>query len=92
MREVSLLPSSLRLDLLLSAAGFSSGSSSDWPSVVSQAILLACVGQAFTNTVSSDTRTAARHQTHSVHMHKDAFHAHGARTHICCTYRCFGDL
>lgn len=40
MREVSLLPSSLRLDLLLSASGFSLGSSSDWPPVaLSQALL-----------------------------------------------------
>lgn len=67
MREVSLLPSSLRLDLLVSATGFSFGSSSDWLSALSQAVLLACAGQTFT-LFSSGTRTAARQQ--SVHMHR----------------------
>lgn len=79
MREVSLLPSSLRLDLLVSASGFSFGSSSDWPSVASQAVLLARAGQ----TLSSGTRTAARQQsvaahaqTHFMHMqHTSAVHA-----------------
>lgn len=59
MREASLLPSSLRLDLLLSVAGLSFGSSSDWLSVASQAVLLACAGQ----TLSSGTRTAARQRS-----------------------------
>lgn len=44
MREVSLLPSSLRLDFLLSATGFSFCSSSDWQSVLSPSLLLARAG------------------------------------------------
>lgn len=81
MREVSLLPSSLRLDLLVSATGFSFGSSSDWPSVLSQAVLLACAGQTFTVQVrykNGCTAAAGAHaQTHFMHMQQtSAEHTH----------------
>lgn len=82
MREVSLLPSSLRLDLLLSAFGSCFCSSSDWQSALSQAILLACVGQAFTNTLFSCTFKYKHGDITTpilyVHMHTCAFHAYAA--------------
>lgn len=91
MREASLLPSSLRLDLLLSAAGFSFGSSSDWLSVLSQAVLLACVGQAFTNTGQ------VRYENGCSAAITFGAHAHGCISctrsrHTCYTYRCLRDL
>lgn len=79
MREVSLLPSSLRLDLLLSATGSSFCSSSDWQSVLSQAVLLARVGQASTNTLFSRTfkykHGCITTEILYVHMHTCTFHA-----------------
>lgn len=69
MREVSLLPSSLRLDLLLSASGSSLGSSSDWQSVLSQAVLWARVGQAnHKHAVHLDIQTQAWLHGPDVHM------------------------
>lgn len=64
MREVSLLPSSLRLDLLLSATGFSFGSSSDWPSVLSQAVLLVHTVQ-FRHENGCTAAVGARAHTHT---------------------------
>lgn len=88
MREVSLLPSSLRLDFLLSATGFSFCSSSDWQSVLSPSLLLARAGggaggsDVHKHTVSvarSDTRIAVQPQRSLyVHMHTCTFHAYAA--------------
>lgn len=79
MREVSLLPSSLRLDLLLSTTGCSFCSSSDWKSVLSRAVLWARVGQAFTNTLFSCTfiykHDCITTQVQYVYMHTCTFHA-----------------
>lgn len=84
MREVSLLPSSLRLDLLVSATGFSFGSSSDWPSVLSQAVLLACAGQTFTVQVQERLHGSSRCTcTHTIHAYA---------ANICRTYRWFRGL
>ena len=55
MREVSLLPSSVRLDLLLSATSFSFCLSSDLQSVRLQAVLWVRVGRTFTKTLFSFT-------------------------------------
>lgn len=75
MREVSLLPSSLRLDLLLSATGSSFSSSSDWQSVLSQAVLWACVGQAFTNTLFSRTSKYEHGYMTTLFMHMQLMQA-----------------
>lgn len=95
MREVSLLPSSLRLDFLLSATGFSFCSSSDWQSVLSPSLLLSRAGggggpagtggsDVHKHTASvarSDTRMAAQPQRSLyVHMHTCTFHAYAANT------------